>query len=141
MRFSCGGVIVRFHWAMPFQMFVEMNRNLYRFFALSAGLALRTIEEPIAISHWPSCCAAFGDRLTSAPRWSGAGRSVHPFLPVDWRQLSGLRPFLSSSRSSTSLARALLDRLLIGVGTAPRSAREASRAASPSPAPRSTCRK
>ena len=126
-------------WAMSFQMFVEMNRNLYRFFRVEGVVdwaledRAKGIEEPIAMSLASSLRGVYGDRLDerTAMVWAQGVRGMIRGL-VDWASQRPDYDRFELESQFDVLARALLDGL---DRAAPRRVPRAksSRAASPRP--------
>jgi AcrR family transcriptional regulator len=105
-------------WAMSFQMFVEMNRNLYRFLraegVVDSALEDRAkgIEDPLATSLASSLRGVFDGRVDdrTAMIWAQAVRGMVRGL-VDWASARPEYDRFELERQFDVLARALLDGL------------------------------
>jgi AcrR family transcriptional regulator len=130
-------------WAMSFQMFVEMNRNLYRFLraegVVDSALEDRAkgIEDPLATSLASSLRGVFDGRVDdrSAIIWAQAVRGMVRGL-VDWASARPEYDRFELERQFDVLARALLD----GLGRTPAEPRGAPRA-KPGPRARDATRR
>lgn len=109
-------VVVGF--ATGFQMFVAMNRNLYRFLRAEGVLDSMWDEttegaaEPVAASLAASLCAVFGERTTPATAeiWAHGLRGMVREI-VDWSSRSPQHDRFELERQFDVLARALLEGL------------------------------
>lgn len=105
-------------YATSFQMFVAMNRNLYRFLRAEGVLDSvwedpdAGIEDPLAVSLAASLRAVFARRVdeTTAMIWAQAIRSMVGGL-VDWTSRSAGHDRFELEKQFDVLTRALLDGL------------------------------